>query len=155
MTVLMVVISFIVLPSWVFDWLNTLSQHYIPIPLFALPWGPILLVSLVTWRRLAGRLPILMMLMPQTPYFYDQLPLWLIPKTRQQGSGLSIFSWISLIGWTLTHGDVSMGKAVSQAQPWIVALTYYPALGILIFQEYQSWRVRSGAPEPRQASPVV
>ena len=136
MTVLTVVISFIVLPTWVHDWLNTLSQHYNPIPLFVLPFGPILLLSLVAWRRPAGRLLILMMLIPQTPYFYDQLPLWLIPETKRQGAYLSIFSWISLCGWWLVHGHDSMGASVYAAQPWIVTLIYLPAMTVVLWQEY-------------------
>ncbi len=145
LTLLVVAIGFIVLPTWVGDWYGTLGQHFNPIPILVFPFGPILLLSVLAWRRPGGRLLLLMALMPQTPCFYDQLPLWLIPKTRQQGWILSIFSWISLVGWMQTHGDVSMGKAVSEAQPWIVVLMYYPAMGILMWQEYQSWRMRSGA----------
>lgn len=140
LTVIMVIVSFMVLPSWVGDWLNTLSQHYNPIPLLVLPFGPLLLLSLIGWRRPAGRLLILMMVMPQTPYFYDQLPLWLIPQTKKQGVFLSAFSWIAFSGWWIEHGHQTMGVRVPAAQPWIVALIYLPALAVVLWQEYLAWR---------------
>jgi len=73
-TLIFTAVSFLILPSWVGDWLTALRDHYNPIPLLVIPFGPLLLLSALACRHPARRLLLVMALMPQTPYFYDQPP---------------------------------------------------------------------------------
>ena len=49
LTIAMLAVSFVVLPTWLGDWYGTLGQHYNPIPILVMPFGPLLLLSLLAW----------------------------------------------------------------------------------------------------------
>ena len=76
------------------QWMDTLP-HRVPgiykSPITVLG-GPLLLLSVMRWRRPEGRLLLAMSLLPQNMLFYDQLLLWLIPKTRNQIMPVGAFS---------------------------------------------------------------
>jgi hypothetical protein len=73
------------LPSWPLDWLAMLQRNpegsqYLP-PI-ALPGGLLLLLVLVRWRRPEARLVAALACVPQNFFFYDQLPLMLVPNSQ-------------------------------------------------------------------------
>ena len=159
-TVAITAVSLVLMPSWPRDWLANLGQHYNPIPILVLPMGPLLLFAAVAWRRPAGRLLLLMAILPQTPFFYDALPLWLIPKTGRQGWVLTACGWAAFFGWgafnhgwaTLTEAS-AMGAGVLATPGWLVGLTYLPAMVLVLWHEWQVSRaVRTPGAMPLAAS---
>ena len=114
-------ISLVVLPSWPQDWLGNLGAHQNGIPLLTIP-GICLLYSVTMWRRAEARLLLGFALMPQRGY--DPLALWLIPQTNRACMILSICSWVGYLGWYLTR-----------TVEWIVVWMYLPALIMLIQAE--------------------
>jgi hypothetical protein len=83
-----------------------------------------------------------MAIVPQLLFFYDQLPLWLIPRTARQSATLSLTSWIAYEGWKVTtSGTTHMGLIVAQAAIWVIVGIYLPALGLVYWQERSSIQV--------------
>lgn len=132
-TVLLVV-SLVVMPSWPREWLANISdreEKFIPI---LRPGGFLLAASLLAWRRPEGRLLAVLSIVPQALFFYDQLLLWLVPRTLRQSLLLSIWSFTVFFVWwrIVARGDMNY---VQQAVPYAYSL-YAPALMILLW----NWR---------------
>ena len=68
--------------------------------------------------------------------FYDQLPLWLIPRTRAQSVFLTAASQVGMIWWYLS---LDPGENVILASySFVVPSLFIPALGVLLWQRYQA-----------------
>jgi hypothetical protein len=111
--------SLLVLPSWPLDWFHNLGHHLNVIPVLVFP-GPLLLLALLRWRDQSARLLLLMALMPQR-FLYDQVALWLLPRTLRESLALSIFSWCAL--WT---------ALALPGAAWGITFIYLPALAIVL-----------------------
>ena len=129
-------LSLLVFPSWPMEWLAALrgntaesGAHLMPVMQFG---GFLLLLAVVSWRSAAGRLLLVMSLTPQLLFFYDALPLWLIPRTRQQSIFLTAASQASMVVWALTTrpGEVLILSAAA-AVTWLI---YIPALVLVLWQ---------------------
>jgi hypothetical protein len=122
------VISFIVMPDWIWRWSSQTGVYDGFIPLFS--WfGPLFLVSILFWRNPSSRLFFLMTMIPQHRFFYDQLILWLIPQTRQQMLILTISSWIGFYYIWLSFDTLWVDEM------YLLATTYLPAFLIVLWQQ--------------------
>ena len=76
--------SLVIYPSWPLVWRSQLAtyQGILP-PLFAMPLGPLVLLSLIAWRDHRAWLLVILALMPQR-MVYDQLPIMLIANSPGQ-----------------------------------------------------------------------
>jgi hypothetical protein len=86
-------------PNWPGEWLRNLASmppHPTPI---LLPGGFLALFALARWRRPEARLLVAMACVPQLMYFADQLPLWLVARTRRESMLLSA---TSLVAWSIS-----------------------------------------------------
>jgi hypothetical protein len=98
---LVCLLALIVLPSWPLEYLAvmkegaTVGQYHPPFLMVNGAGIPLLLVFL-RWRRPEGRLLAAMACIPQNAFFYDQLPLVLVPASRQ---GLLAFGLWSNVVW--------------------------------------------------------
>ena len=125
-------ISIAALPSWPWDWirnLRTLEGH--PPPLFTLS-GSFLWLALLRWRTPEARLLLAMAAVPQLLFFADQLPLWLIPRTRAQ---TTLLSGLSLLGYGAFYVSLGQGdRYVPAAAPFVLAFIYLPALALVLLR---------------------
>src|SRR5207249_4570115 len=72
---LLVIASLLVFPGWPAEWLNTLwTAHHMSPPVARLG-GPLLLLALLRWRQPEARLLAVLACVPQTPCFYEALPV--------------------------------------------------------------------------------
>ncbi|MFL5575712.1 MAG: hypothetical protein ACJ79S_07090, partial [Gemmatimonadaceae bacterium] len=117
--------SIALLPSWPLDWLhNARSSPFARVPLATLP-GPILLLAALRWRTPEGRLLLAMACIPQFPFFYDALPLWLVARTQREALNLTWCSWAAFAGWLAFSFDwTTRNVLMPTALPWVVALIY-------------------------------
>lgn len=131
-------VSLVLFPTWPQFWLSALRAdvaetrvHTMPVQQFG---GVLLLLGLVAWRRTSGRLLVAMSLIPQLLFFYDALPLWLIPRTRKQSIFLTGCSQLSIVCWyfSLQGGE----DVVRGAAPSVLWLIFMPALLVVLWQ----WR---------------
>ncbi len=113
--------SLALFPTWPLEMAGRISTHVNTIPAFTL-WGWTGLAALWHWRTSAGRLLAAQTLMPQR-LVYDQLTLWLMPRTWRQALALSAGSWLGL-------GLVIVGLEAD----WVMAPIHLAALGVLFWQ---------------------
>lgn len=131
-------VSLLIFPTWPIHWLEVLRAdvsatrvHVMPVRAFG---GFLLLLSVVAWRRPSGRLLLAMSCVPQLLFFYDALPLWLIPRTRQQSIVLTACSQAAALTWYAFLRDGQ--SIVRAAAPSVIWLIYMPALLLVLWQ----WR---------------
>ena len=133
-------VALALVPTWPMDWIRaarTLPGHPAPVTL-ALGWVPLL--ALTRWRSPEARLVAVLACVPQNLYFYDQLPLWLVPWNALGTLTLSAGSWIA---WVLAARDCPTDFCGPSATPWIVALLYLPATAMALLRPEAD-----GAPAP-------
>ena len=70
---------------------------------------------------------------PQNFYFYDQLPLMLVYRTRPQLIGAALVSWVAYFGRSFLHLRATSPQAISaQLAPFAILGLYYPALAMVL-----------------------
>ena len=96
--------TLLVMPTWPREWLAQLPNspyHFSPL---RTPLGFLLLLALARWRRPEARLLVVLGIVPQSPFVYEALPLFLVPKTRFQTYALVIGSDLALGVYAWTRG---------------------------------------------------
>jgi len=90
-------LSFAIHPRWLFRWLSQLGEYQSFVPILTFP-GPLLTLACLYYRDHSARVLLLFSMTPQR-WFYDSLPLWLIPKTTVQFMVTAALSWAAYLGW--------------------------------------------------------
>lgn len=93
-------VAFAFQPTWVQSWRATLAvppdmpggaAPYLP-PIRH-PWGWLVLLGLLRWRRPDARLLVALACVPQTTLLYEATPLFLIPRTWREAGVLVVASY--------------------------------------------------------------
>jgi hypothetical protein len=144
--------SLVIDPHWPREWMSavaTRTKANYGTPML-LAGGPILLLALLRWRRPEARLLLVLACVPQSILFYDQLPLWLIPRTRLQSATLGLLSLTGLLLGNLAIPDnPTTAQATNIYWPMIFATCYLPALAMVMREpnvgELPHWMERIAA----------
>jgi hypothetical protein len=127
-------LALLFVPSWPIDWLRvTRSLEGHPPPIVVLPLGPLLALSVLRWRKPEGRLLLASAILPQFLFFYDQLPLWLIPRSLPANLIYTGISWAAYFAWRRAGLDPLTGEILRQPGQYILALIYLPALLLVLW----------------------
>lgn len=126
-------VSFAVLPSWLVDWhanlasLSTIVSHPAPI---ATTGGPILLLALLRWRRPEARLLLAMACVPQLMFWADQLPLFLIPRTKREMMAMVAWGALAFFVWYIWFAPYP--EYVMARDPFVMCAIYLPGLVMVL-----------------------
>ena len=120
--------SLVVMPTWPREWLGQLggTPHFSPLRTGV---GAVAILAILRWRRPEARLVALLSVVPQSPYAYEVLPLFLVPQTRVQSYVLVIGSDVVMGVNVLTRGMRTHLLLNSLA---IVVAMYLPALVMVL-----------------------
>jgi hypothetical protein len=126
------VISHLIDPAW-YDvwWRNVAGAPHFRAPVLR-PFGFLLLLALLRWRRPEARWLLALSLVPQPPSFYDQLLLAIICFTSREalvfaGSTVVLFFYV---GFNTPQPDyLAWGQLVGNGTVWIC---YFPALVMVL-----------------------
>ena len=123
--------SVLVEPSWPVHWLTLVRSSYMHRAPIETGVGALALLALLRWRAPESRLLAAMTVIPHALYYYDQLPLFLIPRTRRQSMALALASWIGL---AISLSGPSAGN-VLRMQRWVVISLYLPAAAMILLRD--------------------
>jgi hypothetical protein len=153
--VLLALVSWIVLPTWVQEWRAALAVGAVKfqVPLLTLG-GPLLLLSLLRWRRWDAQLLLAYACVPHTPLVYQMLPLALIPATLREAIAFALLSDVAVFAqtWLVPRasdgvGEIAAARVLNFAifLPCLVMVLRRPNTGSLplIFERLKSVFVRS------------
>lgn len=122
--------SLLIYPQWPIRFLSKLDNFQQIIALFTLPFGPLLVLSLLLWRNERARLFFLMSILPFRS-IYDLCALLLIPQTPRQMVYLTLFSWLPMFSVE--------GSGAGHAS--VIPLFFLPTLVVLFLQDPE-WKKR-------------
>jgi hypothetical protein len=144
-------VCLVLVPTWPLDWVRAAREtvgH--PAPILR-PFGWVPLLALLRWRLPEARLVALMTCVPQNPYFYDQLALWLVAWNGRTALLLTVLSWVAYVGTKAYCADPYF--CGTEAEPWVQWLLYAPAAALVLArgreETWLSWlgRARNARPE--------
>lgn len=118
-------VALLFVPTWPLDWWRATQVEGGHPPPITRPFGWLALLALLRWRLPEARLLVAMACVPQALYFYDQLPLWLVPWNAIGTLVLTAGSWVAFHIAAADCPDVHY--CGPSAAPWIVYLLYLPA----------------------------
>jgi hypothetical protein len=125
-------LSFLVYPHWLAEWWQVLQaapQTNSFRPPILNPVGALAALAVLRWRRPEARLLLASAVLPQSPYFYDQVPLLLVPGSRFE---MLVFAAISQVAAALAPTDVA-------GRRWYMIIgLYLPALAMILVRKNES-----------------
>lgn len=127
---LFVGISLLIRPTWIPEWLESVSKtpHS---PHLLRPGGFLMLLGLLRWRRAEGRLLAALALVPQTTALYETLPLALLCRDRPQAAAFATLTMIAHLLYLL--GPQGPWPVGAEYQWWVLlALVYLPAIVLVL-----------------------
>ena len=135
-------LSFVVLPSWPWDWWEALPlEHTQLAPPILRPFGFVLLLAALRWRSPEGRLLLAIAFIPQSTLPYELVPLVLIPASRLEMGVYVAGTWIAVAAAEGLHLSRSMAEWTATGWPLTLCAVYVPML-YLILRRGSSTRAR-------------
>lgn len=130
---LLLLVSFAARPSWLGEWMPTLSQTgHMVVPL-AHAGGPLLLLALLRWRRPEARMLLALACVPQTALLYEMVPLMLVPATLGESVLFVALSWVVFGLWAPSRQAFdTVAQSVTASIQLIVPLLYLPCLVMIL-----------------------
>ena len=131
---LVLLLSFVILPSWPWDWWLALPlDHTAMMPPILRPFGFVLLLAALRWRLPEGRLILAIAFIPQTTLPYELVALALIPANRLEMGIYVTGTWIAVAAAEGWHLSESMARWNVSGWPLTLCAVYLPML-YLVFR---------------------
>jgi hypothetical protein len=124
---LLLLVSLALLPSWPQEWLAKLPEaRHTAAPVMQ-RGGFLVLLALLRWRRPEARMLVALACIPHSMYWYDVLPLMLIPATFRESLVLALVSTSGLIVEGFFLDQSNLVTLYRDFNTLIVAVAYLPA----------------------------
>ena len=135
--IVLVAISLVIMPIWPLHWWQ--NVHRLPGHGSALlaPGGLLIVLAALRWRHPDGRLLLMMAIVPQVLFWYDQLPLLLIPRTFRESLILTLASNVGIAAWGAQYYSARPEVFGPAAAPYIIGSLYLPALLMVLLRRGQ------------------
>jgi len=150
-TVVLLAVSFALEPTWVAQWRDVLAKKNDSAPAIMRFGGFLIPLVLLRWRRRESWLVLLLACLPQTPSFYDAVPLFAVPKGVRQTALLSLcgnIAFLLLVSGVGFPADTTYGVRVTTLS---VLLMYLPAVGLVLFRPNTSEPLADTGSRPSRA----
>ena len=137
----LVLVSFVVMPSWLWEWRQVLGSpvHYPPL---LRPGGFLLLAALLRWRRPEGRLLAALCCLPHVTTLYETVPLFLVARNRHQAYLLLGLSYVAAVVQAIVQPAGSLQEQVVGRWPVLLVCLYLPAL-VMVMLRPNEWPERA------------
>jgi len=140
-----VAISFLLMPGWVSPWLNAVGETK-RITMALMPFGQLVLLSALRWKRRDGRLLVAMAVVPHSTNPYDMLyPLTVAHSTRE-ASMLAALSWVAFVGPFLLSPRAPYVVWMRTSAWLALVLLYLPATWLVLRRPNVASHVRNVVP---------
>lgn len=123
-------LSLVIMPSWPREWLENLKFVQRHPPAILTPGGWLLALAVIRWRQREARLLLAMACVPQLLFFADQLPLFLVARTRREAVFYALSGGVVGVIWIARH--FMQPSAVQLSGPYVMLGCYVPALWIVL-----------------------
>ena len=137
-------------PSWIREWMAGLSSAPHVAPLVRATFaGPLVLLSLVRWRRPEARLLAALVCVPQTPLLYEAIPVFLVARKHWEGialAALTVVAW----SWWVASPSASYDQLMAASGRAMVWCVYLPAT-LFVLRRPNVWNDEP----PRVQAPVL
>lgn len=127
---LILLLSLAMMPTWPFEWLDNLKYVQRHPPAIATPGGWIIGLALLRWRQREARFLLAFACVPQLLFFADQLPLFLVARTRREALLYTLCGIVVGCIWVARH--FMRYAAVQLTGPYVMLACYIPALLIVL-----------------------
>jgi hypothetical protein len=116
--------SVAILPSWPIGWRAAVRDAWHVAPITVFP-GVLMLLAVFRLRDPRARLLLASAFLPQFVWFYDQMPLAVVARSRVESLVLVSLGWLAWVLWLGTD------RSYVAAQPYIIVLFYLPVLALI------------------------
>jgi hypothetical protein len=135
---ILLALSFAILPGWLPVWRATLATAPHVVAPITRPGGLLVLLALLKWKRADARLLVALACVPHTTAPYETIPLFLIPATWRQASGLWALAIAAYVAQWATGPYLSQPEYWAAGARWIVLLMYLPCL-VMVLRRPNVW----------------
>jgi len=143
----------VIRPSWPMEWLavvRTSTFHFSPL---GIPGGVLLLLALLRWRRPEARLVAALGVLPQSPFVYEAMPVFFVPRSRPEFYALVIGSDLALGAYAYFRG-LPPDQFFRLNGIAVVVCMYLPALVMVLRRPNEgvvpAWLERAAAVLPKR-----
>ena len=148
-------LSFVVAPGWVGAWRHATAQYDVFLPLVTRPFGALMLLAVVRWRRPEARILLALSLVPLNPALYEAVLVFCVPRRAVEGAGLAVLSWfVEIVAHPVpaSYATWSTTNAAAFARGTLIC-AYLPALLLVLIRPNEgsvpTWLERRLARWPR------
>lgn len=126
-----VALSLVLMPSWPLKWLDNLQAVVKHPPPILTPGGVLVLLAALRWRDPSARFLLAMVCVPQLGIWSDQLPLFLVCRTRREALLYTLGSGVSFACW-LAAPFGAEGNTEILSAPYVILGCYWTALYLVL-----------------------
>lgn len=129
-------VSLVLVPGWPAEWISTVGGAPYYLAPIQRPFGWVLLLAWVRWRRPEARFLGALACIPHSSSLYEILPLLLVARNRRELAGLMALTFIgwALLLWRVPVHPSHVPLVLAAQWPYLLLFGYLPPMLLLIRQ---------------------